>query len=101
MPGLDATTELLRLLGDPTRLRLLALLAREAELTVAEVTRVTELAQSRVSTHLGKLREADVVRDRRVGASSFYALNEAAWPDGTRRLFALVREATADPLLEQ
>ena len=33
MPGLDETTDLLRLLGDPTRLRLLALLARE-ELTV-------------------------------------------------------------------
>ncbi len=52
MPDLSAATELLRLLGDPTRVRLLALLARE-ELTVAEITDVTQLAQSRVSTHLG------------------------------------------------
>lgn len=100
MPGLSATTDLLRLLGDPTRLRLLALLARE-QLTVAELTRITQLPQSRVSTHLGKLREANVVRDRRAGASSFYALHEAAWPDDTRRLLALVQGAAADPLIEQ
>ncbi|MFT3774618.1 MAG: metalloregulator ArsR/SmtB family transcription factor [Minicystis sp.] len=100
MPSLSATTDLLRLLGDPTRLRLLALLAQE-ELTVAELTRVTQLAQSRVSTHLGKLREANVVRDRKVGASSFYALHEAAWPEDTRRLLTLVRDAAADPLIEQ
>lgn len=100
MAGLAKTTDLLRLLGDPTRLRLLALLAQE-ELTVAELTRITQLAQSRVSTHLGKLREASVVRDRRSGASSFYALDEAAWSEDTRRLLALVRDAAADPLIEQ
>lgn len=98
--GLAATTDLLRVLGDPTRLRLLALLARE-ELTVAEITRVTDLAQSRVSTHLAKLREASVVRDRRAGASSFYALDTNAWTEGTRRLLALVREAARDPLIEE
>lgn len=99
MPDLDATTELLRLLGDQTRLRLLALLARE-ELTVAELTRATQLAQSRVSTHLGKLREANLIRDRRAGASSFYALHEASLPDDARRLVAALREATADPVIE-
>lgn len=100
MPGLAETTDLLRLLADPTRLRLLALLAAE-ELSVAEITRVTELPQPRVSTHLGKLREADVVRDRKAGASSYYALNEAAFSEETRRLLELVRESAADPLLEE
>ena len=57
MSALQTTTELLRLLSEPTRVRLLALLGRE-ELTVAELTGVTQLSQSRVSTHLGKLREA-------------------------------------------
>ena len=62
MSALQTTTELLRLLSEPTRVRLLALLGRE-ELTVAELTGVTQLSQSRVSTHLGKLREAGFVRD--------------------------------------
>ncbi|MGK3960350.1 ArsR/SmtB family transcription factor [Sorangium sp. So ce118] len=66
MPDPGATTELLRLLGEPTRVRLLALLGREAP-AVAEITDVTQLAQSRASTHLGQLREAGVVKDRRDG----------------------------------
>ncbi|XXZ28827.1 hypothetical protein WME89_36885 [Sorangium sp. So ce321] len=49
MPDLSATTELLRLLGDPARVRLLALLGRE-ELTGAEINDITQLAEPRVST---------------------------------------------------
>jgi len=95
---LTTATETLRLLGDPTRLRLLALLARE-ELTVAELVRITRLGQSRVSTHLGRLREAGVVEDRRAGVSSYYRLSEAMRPE-TSRVWEFVQTA-ADPLLEQ
>src|SRR5690348_5181218 len=74
MLDLAATSALLRLLSDPTRVRLLALLERE-ELTVAELSAVLRLAQPRVSTHLAKLKEADLVRDRRAGVSSYYRYN--------------------------
>ncbi len=71
---LAATSGLLRLLADPTRLRLLALIERE-ELTVAELAGVLRLAQPRVSTHLAKLKEAGLVRDRRAGVSAYYRWN--------------------------
>ncbi|HEY0178130.1 MAG TPA: metalloregulator ArsR/SmtB family transcription factor [Dokdonella sp.] len=71
---LAATSALLRLLSDPTRVRLLALIERE-ELTVAELSAVLRLAQPRVSTHLAKLKDADLVRDRRAGVSSYYRYN--------------------------
>jgi ArsR family transcriptional regulator len=71
---LAATSALLRLLADPTRVRLLALLERE-ELTVAELSTVLHLAQPRVSTHLAKLKDADLVRDRRAGVSAYYRCN--------------------------
>lgn len=71
---LAATSLLLRLFSDPTRIRLLALLERE-ELTVAELSAVLRLAQPRVSTHLAKLKEADLVRDRRAGVFSYYRFN--------------------------
>ena len=58
----------LKVLADATRVRLLALLERE-ELTVAELSAITRLAQPRVSTHLAKLKEAGLVRDRRAGVS--------------------------------
>ena len=71
---LGSATALLRLLSDPTRVRLLALLERE-EQTVAELSAVMRLAQPRVSTHLAKLKEAGLVRDRRAGVSAYYRVN--------------------------
>ena len=100
MLDLDRGSELLRVLGDPTRVRLLHLL-QEEELTVAELTQATQLAQSRVSSHLGRLRDAGLVRDRRAGAACFYALNEAGLPEEAGRLWSVLRERTRDPLLEQ
>ena len=58
---LATASGVLRLLADPTRVRLLALLENE-ELTVAELAAVLHLAQPRVSTHLAKLKEAELVR---------------------------------------
>jgi len=99
MTSLGATVGVLQLLGEPTRVRLLALLA-EQELTVAELTSITELAQSRVSTHLAKLREAGILRDKKAGASTLYALNAAAMPAEASKLWALVAAEIDDAVLQ-
>jgi ArsR family transcriptional regulator len=99
MSSLAATAELFQLFGEPTRVRLAALLA-EHELTVAELVGITEIGQSRVSTHLGKLREAGVLRDRKVGANTFYSLNDGAMPDDARSIWTLVAKETKDQLLD-
>ena len=82
---LSKTIETLQLLGDESRLRLCALLAAR-ELCVSDLVRVTGISQSRVSTHLGRLREAGFVRDRPQGAQCYYALEAAGLPDAARRL---------------
>jgi SAM-dependent methyltransferase len=97
-PTLGSRLELLRLFGDATRVRLAALLERD-ELTVAEITRVTDLPQSRVSTHLGKLREAGVLRDRRDGTSTYYSMNNGAMPPEVRRMWEVVGSDLDEPLL--
>src|SRR5215831_6921317 len=89
MKSIGSVVDRLHLFGDETRVRLISLLARH-DLTVAELTAVTQLAQSRVSTHLGKLREAGVVRDRRNGTSTVYALNDGSMPADARRIWSLV-----------
>jgi ArsR family transcriptional regulator len=99
MTTLGDAVDLLQLVGEPTRVRLMALLAHH-ELTVAELVAVTQLAQSSVSTHLGKLREAGVVRDRKAGASTFYALNDGAMPAPARKVWELVRGEVRDALLQ-
>jgi SAM-dependent methyltransferase len=87
---LGRCVETFSLLGDESRLRLCALL-RERELCVSDLVQVTGISQSRVSTHLGRLREAGIVRDRRQGAQSFYSLPVAALPEAVQ---ALLDEAT-------
>lgn len=94
---LAATSALLRLLSDPTRVRLLALLERE-ELTVAELSSVLRLAQPRVSTHLAKLKEADLVRDRRAGVSAYYRFNNDL-PAREEALLRALKESVNDALL--
>jgi SAM-dependent methyltransferase len=100
MAALHTTTDLLRLFGDPTRVRLLALLAKE-ELTVAELTAAMQLGQSRISNHLGRLREAELVRDRPAGKRSYYALNAGGMPPQAAQLWQVTLESTQDAVLEQ
>ena len=65
--------EVLRAAGETTRLRILALLARE-ELAVLELCRVLDQSQPRVSRHLKLLAEADLVERFPDGAWVFYRL---------------------------
>ena len=81
--SLSAYVDTLNALGDENRLRLCTLL-RERELCVTDLVRVTGIAQSRVSTHLGRLKEAGFVRDRRNGTQCFYALAEDALPPAAK-----------------
>ena len=96
--NLGEYTGALALLADENRIRLCALL-RDKELCVTDLVKVTGIAQSRVSTHLGRLREAGFVRDRRNGPQSFYALEAQSLPVAVR---ACLEEAagSGDPTLE-
>jgi SAM-dependent methyltransferase len=95
--SLSSYIDTLSLLGDESRLRLCALL-RERELCVTDLVRVTGIAQPRVSTHLGRLRDAGLVRDRRNGTQCFYALAEDAMPQAARAVLDGAAK-TDDPML--
>lgn len=69
---MPATWDILKVISDPTRVRLLALLMRE-ELAVAELQDILGMAQSRISSQLALLRQAGLVEDRREGKKSFYS----------------------------
>lgn len=97
---LQAATQHLRLLSDPTRVRLLLLLDRE-ELSVAELAGVMQLAQPRVSTHLARLKEAGLVADRRDGVFVYYRIAATAPDRALDELWRLLRKNTSDPLVQQ
>lgn len=80
-------------LSDPIRVRMLGLMARAssdgrgccdlpedeeepAGICVCEFMECYDLAQSKASYHLGKLREAGLVREERRGRWSYYSIKE-------------------------
>jgi ArsR family transcriptional regulator len=77
---------------DPSRLRIVLLLEQE-ELTVAELQEILGMGQSRISTHLSVLKQAELVEDRKSGKNSFYRLRSPAqWAD----LLNLARKSADD-----
>lgn len=71
MEGTEQLANLLRALGDPSRLRLLHAL-EQGELTVSEMTEVTGLSQPRVSRHLKLLCDARLLRRARDQNEVYY-----------------------------
>jgi len=85
-----STINFLRLLADPTRLRLLLLLEQE-ELSVAELQQILGMGQSRISSHLAQLKRAGVVEDRRAGKNVYYGASENGQDSRRARIAELTR----------
>ena len=66
----------LKLLSDPTRLRILRLVGSEA-LSVAELQEILGMGQSRISTQLSQLKAAGLVSDERSGKNNMYSCTAA------------------------
>jgi DNA-binding transcriptional ArsR family regulator len=66
-----------RAVADPTRRRLLRLLADADELSLHEMTARFPVGRTAVSKHLAVLKEAGLVSDRKAGRETRYHLNAA------------------------
>ncbi len=72
---LNDLAEFFRVLGDPTRIRILNALS-VTELCVCDLTAILEMNQSAVSHQLRILRNARLVRYRRDGRTVYYSLDD-------------------------
>ena len=90
-PEVDRICSLFRLLGDPTRVRLLEALLLGEELCVCDLAATVGALETTVSQALRLLRAARVVRTRRAGRMVFYSLAD----DALRRLLADARREPA------
>ncbi len=81
-------SELLRVVGDLTRMRLLCVLLREGELSVGGLQNALGMTQSAVSHQLRVLRDARLVRFERIGKTVRYSLAD----DHVRDLLRVVLE---------
>src|SRR6478672_3667846 len=79
-PGVEElarVTSVFKLLGDPTRARLLYALLEAGELCVCDLAAATATAETTVSQALRLLRASGVVTGRREGRNVFYRLSDA------------------------
>ena len=97
MDVISNAADLFRLLGDPTRLRLLRVLGRD-RFNVTELTGILGLAQSGVSRHLGLLKDAGLVVEEREAGYAYYRL--ARGSEGRRRPGNGNGDAALWPLLD-
>jgi ArsR family transcriptional regulator, lead/cadmium/zinc/bismuth-responsive transcriptional repressor len=65
-----------KLLGDPTRARILYALLDHGELNVSDIAEAVEVPETSVSHALRLLRTAGIVRNRRAGRMIYYALDD-------------------------
>lgn len=83
-----------RALSDGTRLRCLLLLLAEERLCVCEFVHALDLPQTRVSRHLGQLRDQEIVQDERRGQWVHYRLHPML-PDWAREVLEAAARAHA------
>lgn len=95
--GLDKTVDVLKAAGEPTRMRLLALLF-EGDLTVTDMTEILGQSQPRISRHLKLLTEAGLIERFQEGAWAFFRLTGDGRPhELARQIIKAV--SPSDPLL--
>ena len=76
MPGEDTLydlTELFRIFGDSTRVRILYVLF-ESEMCVCDIAQLLGMSQSAISHQLRALKQSKLVKSRREGKTVFYSL---------------------------
>ena len=69
--------DLFKLLGDPTRARILYALLEAGEMCVCDISETVEIPESTASHALRLLRTAGIVRNRRDGRMVHYSLDDA------------------------
>jgi DNA-binding transcriptional ArsR family regulator len=95
-PTPTSTDAVLRALADPHRRQILRLV-RDSEVPAGQIAAGFSLTQQAVSQHIGVLKQAGLLTERRDGPRRLYSLREEAlepvrdllaefWPDALRRL---------------
>lgn len=72
---LVATAELLKVFGDPTRIKIICALLK-AEMCVCDLSALLDVSQSAVSHQLKTLKQARLVKYRRDGKVIYYSLDD-------------------------
>jgi ArsR family transcriptional regulator len=95
---MDDLLKIFKALSDETRIRIIKLL-EEGELCVCDIVTALDMIQPKVSFHLGVLKDAGLIKDRKQGKWIHYCIDET---DIFRRFLVLsVLERTSESLIKE
>src|SRR6185437_10712346 len=90
--ALQKTAPVFAALGDPTRLRLIAVLCAGGALSIAQLTAGTAITRQAVTKHLEVLADAGLVRDIRQGRERLWELQPSHIDEARRALDAIAAQ---------
>ena len=88
----EALANIFAALGDPTRLKLVALLCAGGAFSIAHLTATTDISRQGVTKHLRVLADAGVVRDVKRGRERLWQLEPDQLDDARRALEIIGRQ---------
>ncbi|MES2017691.1 MAG: metalloregulator ArsR/SmtB family transcription factor [Pseudomonadota bacterium] len=88
----DRLAHIFAALGDPTRLKLVAVLCAGGVFSIAQLTANTAISRQGVTKHLQVLAEAGIVRDVKLGRERHWQLDPGQIEEARRTLELIGRE---------
>jgi DNA-binding transcriptional ArsR family regulator len=88
----EALANIFAALGDPTRLKLVAVLCAGGAFSIAQLTANTDISRQGVTKHLQVLADAGVVRDLKLGRERLWQLEPGQIDEAKRTLEVIGRE---------
>lgn len=88
----EALAHVFAALGDPTRLKLIAVLCAGGAFSIAQLTASTDISRQGVTKHLQVLADAGVVRDVKLGRERLWQLEPGQIEEAKRTLEVIGRE---------
>jgi DNA-binding transcriptional ArsR family regulator len=88
----DTLAHIFAALGDPTRLKLVAVLCAGGAFSIAQLTANTDMSRQGVTKHLQVLAEAGVVRDIKLGRERHWQLEPGQIEEARRTLEVIGRQ---------
>ncbi len=88
----QALAQVFAALGDPTRLKLVAVLCSGGALSIVQLTANTNISRQAVTKHLQVLSDAGVARDMKAGRKRLWQLDPARIEEAKRSLEVIGRQ---------
>jgi ArsR family transcriptional regulator len=97
---LEQKIGIFKALGEEVRLRIFALLLLQGELCVCDLENALNMSQPRISQHLLKLKNAELINDKKVGKWKHYYISKIGQKFIAESIFDLISSLDKNKIIK-